>query len=252
MNSISDRVDYKNVCIESVNVDSKFYIFKRNPSYNGILEHVSKEQGELYLKYLDSNFPDYKEYLETFKGNDIYGGPLLSEYDSVGEISPSTLRYIKVLSDIKNLFGDLNGKKIIEIGVGYGGQCFIISKYFKLKEYGLIDLDEVLSLSEKYLNKLDIENRIININSVSSLDEEFDLVISNYAYSELNKELQDLYYDKVISRSKNGYLTLNFISHLYGINSYSKEELLNKMVDKNPKIMEEYPNTFENNLILYF
>jgi hypothetical protein len=252
MNSISDRVDYKNVCIDSVKDESKFDIFKRNPSYNGILEHVSKEQGELYLRYLDSNFTDYKEYLEIFKGNDLYGGSVLSEYDNVGEISPSTLRYIKVLSDIKNLFGDLNGKKIIEIGAGYGGQCFITSKYFKLKEYGLIDLDEVLSLSEKYLNKLDIEHRIINIDSVSSLDEEFDLVISNYAYSELNKELQDLYYDKIISRSKNGYLTLNFISHLYGINSYSKEELLNKMVDKNPKIMEEYPNTYEKNIIIHF
>jgi hypothetical protein len=133
MNSISDRVDYKNVCIDSVKDESKFDIFKRNPSYNGILEHVSKEQGELYLRYLDSNFTDYKEYLEIFKGNDLYGGSVLSEYDNVGEISPSTLRYIKVLSDIKNLFGDLNGKKIIEIGAGYGGQCFITSKYFKLK-----------------------------------------------------------------------------------------------------------------------
>jgi hypothetical protein len=108
-------------------------------------------------------------------------------------------------------------------------------------------------LTNKYLQKLDVDNhRIINIDNISDLDEDFDLVISNYAYSELSRELQDLYYEKIIKRSKNGYFTYNFISELFNIDSYSKEEVFNKFSDKNLKVMNEYPNTFENNIILYF
>jgi len=252
MQSISDTIDYKKVCLEASTNENLFNNFKNNPIYNGILEHVSKDQGQLYLNYINNNFQNLDEYIDRFKKNDIYGGTFLSEYDKIGYISPSTLRYIKVLSDLDTLFGDLNNKKIVEIGVGYGGQCFILSQYYKINDYSLIDLDESLLLTDKYLNKLDVSHRIININNISELDEDFDLVISNYAYSELSRELQDLYYEKVIKRSKNGYFTYNFISNLFNIDSYSKEEVFNKFSEKNLKIMDEYPNTFENNIILYF
>ena len=87
---------------------------------------------------------------------------------------------------------------------------------------------------------------------MNNLDEDFDIVISNYAYSELDKNLQDLYYDRIIKRSENGYLTYNFISNLCNINSYNKEEVFNKFAEKNIKILEEEPKTFEDNLIIYF
>jgi hypothetical protein len=252
MNSISDRYDYKNVCKTAYYDDEFFNKFKTNELYNGILEHVSPEQGQLYLDYLKVNFPDFIDNIELFKKNDIYGGTKKSNYDSIGNISPTTLRYVKVLSDLRKLFGSLDGKKIIEIGVGYGGQCFIINQLYNISEYYLIDLDEVLLLSNKYLNKLNIEHKIVKIEDIQNINEHYDLVISNYAYSELNKELQDIYWDKLIKNSKNGYFTLNFISHLFNINSYSKDEILQKFSEKNPKVLEENPNTFENNVILYY
>lgn len=252
MNSISDTNDYKNICKLAYINDESFNKFKSNNHYNSILEHVSKEQGELYLQYLNVNFPQFTDKIDLFKMNDIYGGTILSYYDNIGYISPSTLRYIKVLSDLNSLFGSLDGKKIVEIGVGYGGQCFITNQFFSSIEYNLIDLDEVLLLSDKYLNKLNTNHKIIKIDEIDNLKDEFDIVISNYAYSEVNKDLQDFYWEKIIKNSKNGYLTLNFISHLFGINSYNKDELLQKFSVKNPKILEETPNTFEKNIILYF
>ncbi len=171
---------------------------------------------------------------------------------TIGEISPSTLRYIKVLSDIKNKFGDISGKKIIEIGAGYGGQCLILSKIFNSLEYSIIDLDEASYLSNKYLSINGVDSRIVKISDVPSMDEDFDIVISNYAYSELDKNLQDLYYERIIKRSKNGYLTYNFISGLCNIDSYNKEEIFNKFSEKNIKILEENPKTFEDNIIIYF
>lgn len=250
--SVTDEPQYKSVCLESYNDDSKFEVFKRNQTYNQVLEHVNKDQGQHYLNNINQNFDDFKNHLDKFKINDIYGGSNKESYSDVGEISPSTLRYIKVLSDLKNLFGDLTNKKIVEIGVGYGGQCCIINSYYTPNEYSLIDLDEVLLLSDKYLNKLNINHKIINIKDLESIDEEFDLVISNYAYSELTKETQDFYYEKIIKKSKNAYITLNFISHYFNIESYSLDDLLKIMSDKNPKILDETPKTAEGNVILYF
>jgi putative sugar O-methyltransferase len=251
MNSISDTDNYKSICINAAENDEIFKNFKSNYHYNGILEHVNKEQGQLYLNYIEKNFPNFVDYLDKFKKNDLYGGSKLSNYN-IGYISPSTLRYIKVFSDLNKLFGDLSEKKIIEIGVGYGGQCLIINQIFSPKEYALLDLNEALMLSEKYLKINEVSHKIIKIEELENLEEEYDLVISNYAYSELDKSLQDLYYEKIIKNSKNGYFTLNFISDIFKIESYNKEDLLKKFSDKNFKLLEENPNTYEDNIILYF
>jgi putative sugar O-methyltransferase len=252
MNSISDSTDYKEFCKIASNNQEVFNTFKVNPIYNGILEHVSFEQGLIYLQYLNKNYPDFLNIIDKFKKNDLFGSPIMYNYEGVGVISPTTLRYIKVLCDLKNIFGDLNGKKIIEIGVGYGGQSFILNQMFNLEDYTLVDLDDVLSLSSKYLTNHNISHRTLKIEDLNKLDEEFDLVISNYAYSEVSRELQDLYYDKIIKKSKNGYFTFNFISEMFGIDSYNYGDILNKFSEKKIKIMNEYPETFENNKILYF
>ncbi len=253
MLSISDKYDYKNICKLAAIDDNVFNSFKSNSNYNAILEHVSYEQGLLYLNYLNLYFPEFNKYINDFQKNDIFGGTKTYYYENIGNISPSTLRYIKVLFDIIYIFGDLNNKKIIEIGSGYGGQCFILNQYFKnIKNYTLVDLDEALSLSNKYLSKLNINHEILKIENIENLNESFDLVISNYAYSELTKELQDNYYDNIIRKSQHGYFTLNFISHIENIQSYSLEEIKNKFIDKEIQIIDENPQTYSNNVILIF
>lgn len=253
MNSISNHDSYKNICRLASLDENTFNTFKTNHAYNAILEHVSIDQGGQYLEYLNANYPEYKEHLDKFKQNDTLGGSKMYEYGGIGNISPSTLRYIKVLFDLVKLFGDLNNKKIIEIGVGYGGQCFVLSQLFpNVQKYALVDLDEALLLSGKYLNKLSTRHEVVTIDNLESLNEEFDLVISNYAYSELRRDLQDYYYDKIINKSKHGYFTLNFISHLFNIDSYSFEDTKEKFKEKNFSLMEEYPKTSDNNIILYY
>ena len=58
--------------------------------------------------------------------------------------------------------------------------------------------------------------------------EDYDLVISNYAFSELRREVQDMYLEKIILRSKRGYITWNSIS-LKNFGGYSVNELLAKI-----------------------
>jgi len=42
--------------------------------------------------------------------------------------------------------------------------------------------------------------------------EDHDLLVSNYAFTELPRSIQDVYFRKVVSRSKRGYITYNEIT----------------------------------------
>lgn len=90
-----------------------------------------------------------------------------------------------------------------------GGQCKIISDVFMPGSYTIIDLDVVLPLVRKYLTKLKVENVIYLAPQQIDVDKEYDLVISNYAFSECIKSVQDDFIDKILYRSRRGYLTCN-------------------------------------------
>jgi putative sugar O-methyltransferase len=247
--SISDYNEYKQVCLRASENNDVFNNFKKNSAYTTILEHASPQQGEAYLQYIlksDLNL----SYIDKFKENDSQGGAVVSNYqEPFGLISPSTLRYIKVLAELKNLFGSLDNFTICEIGVGYGGQAKMIMDYFKVKEYNFVDLPETLKLTERYLRKFNYEN--LNYYTSDTLPEKkYDLVISNYAFTECTKSIQDVYLEKIINHSEKGYITCNHISDLFEISSYSKEELLTLLKDSKEK--PEEPITFNNNYILYW
>jgi putative sugar O-methyltransferase len=242
--SVSGVMDYPGVCLKAASDDETFNKFKTISEYTQILEHTSIKFGADYFNVIKRDNPQLLELFDKFKTNDKYGGALPHIYESY-EISPSTLRYIKVLSDLIKTFGSLDGFKIAEIGGGYGGQCKIINDAFNIKNYTIIDLPEANALSEKYLNKLNVNN-VKYSTSDQLVIEDYDLVISNYAYTKLHRDLQDLYKKKVIDNSSNGYMTCNFIV-FNKFPTYSKAELL-KLKDNIELIIEE-PLTSPKNII---
>jgi putative sugar O-methyltransferase len=208
--SNSDDGHYVASVKKAVSNYSAFRKFKRDPRYQAILEHASKEQGDKCLEIIRSESPYLLDVIETFKINDLVGGATTYEFDGIGSISPSTLRYLKVASDLKNIFGEEIGDRVAEIGCGYGGQLLIADKILRFKQYDLFDLPPVLSLASMYL-----ESHILNFSYKTTTlnqhqgDVNYDLVISNYAFSELPSQLQIRYIEKILSRSKRGYLTMN-------------------------------------------
>lgn len=116
----NDGYGYTDVCRLAAEYDSIFKIFKRSNDYRRVLEHVTKNQGQDYLNIIKTEGKGLLRYMFKFKENDRIGSPIRFKYD-IGEISPTTLRYVKVLLDLKVLFGDLNDLNIVEIGAGYGG-----------------------------------------------------------------------------------------------------------------------------------
>ena len=245
--SISDDQVYPDFCARASIASDLFLSFRKNPIYQTILEHVSQDDGKLYLDEIKRILPNYFNYFEKFKENDLWGNPELFEFPEIGNVSPSTLRYIKVYSDLRNLFGSLDDLKICEIGVGYGGQCRIVNSVDSPKEYLLVDIKQALLLTQRYLDNyvLNSKAKYLTMNELDK--EEYDLVISNYAFTELPRKIQDVYLKKVILNSEKGYITYNEISPTH-FDSYRKEELLN--IIPNSKIVAEKPLTHPRNCII--
>ncbi len=144
----------------------------------------------------------------------------------------------------------LDNLRICEVGVGYGGQSRVINAIFTPKSYDFVDLSPVLKLTKKYLSyyKLECELNFIDIEHLEH--KEYDLFISNYAFSELNRKIQEIYTNVLIKHSKYGYITYNDISP-DSLKSYKVQEYAT-LFDKEIKVYEEIPNThFRNKIILW-
>jgi hypothetical protein len=223
-------------CLAASSYDSVFKKFKQQDSYGYILEHVPGALGGDYLLNVEKNNFDLLKDMQKFLINDLHGNPTKSTYilhklkDIRLLMSPTTARYIKVLSDLKTLFGSLDNMNIVEIGTGYGGLPLIVSKEYDFKNYYDVDLYEPSQLALRYCKKAhSVKNfHVITPEQIDQLDDiEIDLVISNYAFSECNDETQDVYIDKILSKAKRGYITHN--------NSDERRE-------RTKSIIQDYPN----------
>lgn len=233
----------------------KFARFRRIYNYREVLEHVSFAQGKLYISRILHLEPTLLNSTLQFQANDATGKPYIHNYPNIGKFSPTTLRYISVAAEIRSLFGNEVSGDFAEIGVGYGGQFSVLNETQRISSYSMFDLVPVLELVRKYLSSFG--NNQVKLNKVifedlrELPDKNWDLVISNYAFSELPKSLQLDYVEKVLTRSKRGYLIMN--SGKSNISGFSKGKLtLKELEDLLPgvEILEEVPNTGPDNYVL--
>ena len=139
---------------------------------------------------------------------------------------------------------------IAEIGCGYGGQTLVSNTLNNYLNFTLFDLEDVNSLIKRYLNNFILNGSFtyITLNEFNG-EKKFDLVVSNYAFSELPKELQIKYIEKVLIHSDRGYLTMN--SGLFEENLGNKLSLNEiKEYIPNLEIYTEEPMTGPNNYII--
>ena len=196
---------YLSACRAAAQGSDFFKIFKTNQAYRHVLEHVSCEEGKQYLEEIEI---DYEDKLDEIKENDALGTPVTCTYDGVGTISPTTIRYLKNTSDIVNKFGT-SFKSIVEIGGGYGGLCKVMSSFVDFEQYLLLDLEECNMLSTKYLGLFDLPTMSHQAEEIVDVENNFDLLISNYALSECNRETQMMYIERFVKKSDKFYLMHN-------------------------------------------
>lgn len=243
MTSITDDQTYPLFCKKAATDEYTFKHFKKDSTYAVVLEHVTYNQGLEYLKRIEL-FDNVVNALEKFKINDKLGSPVVYNFNEHGLFSPTTLRYVKILTDLSQL--DLNDKHIAEIGAGYGGQYTVIRQMYKPKSYTFIDLPEVLQLIKKYVTELKLDDIPISYVDGKTLNStvKSDLVLSNYAFSECNMEVQETYIKNVLQQATHGYMICN------NLNGYTHDDIKDKLNKPKALISAEIPKTYHKNVLL--
>jgi len=219
---------YIEICKRAVANERDFIRFRHKTAYHNVVEGAPRYLGQEYMDYIIVNYPYLLSYLDVFATNDNIGRPTLYNYNGIQRpISSVTSRYIKILGDLVKYFAPIEELDIVEIGAGFGGQCKIIHDYVTPRSYTIIDLPEALQLAEKYLSRFGI-HKVEFRSPMDVSDEEYSLCISNYGFSEFDREYQDLYAEKVIKNSDKGYMICNFFGEYSvkdRIGGFTKEEI---------------------------
>lgn len=219
-----------------------------------MVENVSLEQGTQILSYLMSKYPSIIHQSHQIILDDKFGSPVQYPFPGIGMISPTTIRYLKIAGDLESIFGSLKNFQILEIGGGYGGQCKILHDLFGFSRYTIIDLEKCILLIGKYLNHFNVPC-FKCIPSVSKDQEiNYDLVISNYAFSEIDKTEQIEYVNRIIKHIPRGYITYNNVSEFHNLLSLTIDEFVSMITDEKREVLvlPETPLTGDNNCLIFW
>jgi hypothetical protein len=252
--SISDQDSYLALVNAAIANPSDFSKFRRCNQYREILEHVSVQLGDQYLVALKSfgfSERDLKKRLRNLDKFNSIGGPEKYHYKSLGWLAPSLLRYLKVDAEISALFGDLDDFDVCEIGGGFGGQFYVSSRTHKISSWTMYDLPQVLELQRKFLISCGEVNEIdLKFKSGLEVEPAFgDLLVSNYAFSELTRDIQEAYMPWIFENFSNGYITWNTLSEK-NLGGFKLKELTSSI--SKLKVIEETPISAPGNQILYW
>jgi len=213
--------------------DNCISVFKCMRQYQEIVgcDSYGKDAADILANDIIDKYPEIVKAKNSFKQNDKIGKPPI-EQTKLGEFSPNTLRYMLVLGELGKFIGNLSNKKIIEIGSAYGGQALIISCLYKWKKYTMIDFPEAIELTSKYLDHFALSN--INLMPTDKIvSEKSDVIISNFALTELDRTGFNFYYDNFFTKTQSFYILSNTsqdffletLSKLFDISKYSEPEL---------------------------
>jgi hypothetical protein len=250
--SLSDSGEYEpylQLC-HAANTQPKIYkIFRTSKAMHSVVDHVTFEQGDQYLRNILKTNNLTKNLISVVNQVDSIGNPRKFRYKPYGDLSPLSLRYLNTFFNLKSNFGDLNQLNIVEIGGGFGGQAALICSLSTPKSYTLLDLPVVILLQEKFVKDLKIKGDFYFYSNPEMVRDQIDLVLSNYAFSELTKDVQDLYLETVILKSRFGFITWNKLGNKL-LDGYSLADLLR--VIPNSEILPDIPS-FDpfNNIIIW-
>lgn len=195
--------------------------FKSDPNYQYMLEHSN--YGEVGLRFLSVIKDEFKltpaEIMRFTTLNDSIGKPELVNYSVIPPCSPTSLRYVYhahlFLKHLQSL--GITNPNIVEIGGGYGGMCLAIHTYAEKfgvtpRQYSIIDLETPGKLQRRVLDMYGYSSvKCLNAENFGSEIDQDSVLISTYAFSEIQPELQKKYVEVLFPKITHGLIVWNNI-----------------------------------------
>ncbi len=243
--SVSDNVTYPNFCLNASKDEKIFSTFRQDKTYQHILEHLDINIAKIYFELIKEDHGLTEEEIYNYvKELNTVGSPELEIIsNSIPPLSTTGLRYLYTALEIKKFTNSIDHsvKNIIELGCGYGGQSILLNNFFNIESYTYVDLTEVNKLIEKFTSHFNIHfsKNFLTLND--KFQKNYDLLISNYSFSELPGRLQKKAIKKIFNHSKLGYLIINSENFTDNYNFLKRNEY--KDLFKNYEIYDEKPQT---------
>ncbi len=239
---------YRDACKRAATDPEYLGIFRSIPEFRVAFEITA---GESFAQYVSVSEKLIAK-IEKFRALESVGQPVLEYYPNLGNFSATSLRYICLADQIQKMVALPPNPVIAEIGAGFGGQCFMLGQLHPFSKYYFFDLPEVELLIGKVMETLQVANTYCIPMKEELPEERIDLVISNYAYSECDREIQMEYFDKIIKKADRGYIIYNQIIQDSGIDSLLLEEFIQLLKNEGirPKVHKELLSTAPGNYLV--
>jgi hypothetical protein len=182
--------------------------FRRTSAVRHIVETVGPVDGQFYAGRISQWAPEFliNSQVETV---DTWGDPIRWPGWLLGTrraFSPTTLRYLATAIWLKQKFQVTPDTAVTEIGVGFGGLA-AMNALVSGAVTTLVDLPQVERTAMRMLDETGMGQHARMGHKVDP--PKTDLIISNYAFTELSSELQSKYFTQYIKSSTHGVIISN-------------------------------------------
>ena len=176
--------------------------FRSDPAIAQVVECVPGAEGEAYAAALALLAPHRWVEVGCLRNDAVGGAPRPVTHEGV-TLAAATWRYAFRAAELDLLFGPLSGLRIVEIGGGYGGLAAAVCAMASPAQYTIVDAPEPCRLQESYLDAVGVSG-VETCSSLSGTPLAFDLVVSDFALSELSDDYRTVYGRALLRQARGG------------------------------------------------
>jgi hypothetical protein len=226
--SISGTMDWPRACAALASGALTSKNFRRIHAVRQVVETLGPVDGRHFARWIRDSAPGYLTD-KRVAAIDAWGNPIRWPAACLGTpraFSPTTLRFLAHALWLKKEGFVKEGGTVVEIGVGFGGLAAmnaIVSNATTI----MIDLPPVAKAAMLQMRELGLGNFASNDQSKATAGDV--CFISNYAFTELSREMQDAYVDEFIRHADRGVILSNasvFAQHMRSRDNNQIIELL--------------------------
>ncbi len=181
---------------------ARFRVPGECPFIQGVVDNTGPGYAEELWRQAELLF-DAQSILPACHKADAVGSPETAELPCGTEISGTTARYAFICGVLHRLFGDLDGKRVAEIGGGYGGLACLLLESYPALDYACYDLPTASRLQQEFLKLSGVDLTRAQWPYVA-FPRACDIIVSTCAFAELGPHAMAWYMDFVMSQSPAG------------------------------------------------